>query len=236
MKCGTLFVFCLICGASLFGQSTSTTEQKQEPPSGTPGSERLVRVCDPKNPIAPCATAPRPVFTADPEYSQEARDAHYEGSCVLWMIVGSDGKPRNIKVVRTLGLGLDEKAIEAVKQWKFEPGMMDGKPVAVQVNLKMSFRLDEAVHLSPRSAQVVTGSQQQFALVSTQEAPIAAANWSVSGSGCVASACGSISPEGLYTAPLTVPNPATVRVTATAATDPTKNGSAQVTILPSPSR
>ena len=237
MKCVTLFVFCLICGASLFGQSTSTTEQKQEPlSSGTPGSERLFKICSPKNP-PPCATPPRPVFTPDPEYSEEARDAHYQGTCVLWMIVGPDGKPRKIKVVRTLGLGLDEKAIEAVKQWKFEPAMMDRQPVSVQINVEVSFRLSYAVPVSPTSAQVVTGSQQQFsAIVSTPEAPTSAVNWSVSGSGCVASACGSISPDGLYTAPLTVPNPATVIVTAASATDPTKKGWAQVTILPSPSR
>jgi len=86
-------------------------------------------------------SAPRPVFTPDPEYSEEARKAKYQGTCVLWMIVGPDGKPRDIKVARTLGLGLDEKAIEAVKQWKFEPAMKDGKPVAVQINVEVSFRL-----------------------------------------------------------------------------------------------
>jgi periplasmic protein TonB len=86
-------------------------------------------------------SAPRPVFTPDPEYSEEARKAKYQGTCVLWLIVGPDGKPRDIKVSRTLGLGLDEKAIEAVKQWKFEPAMKDGKPVAVQINVEVSFRL-----------------------------------------------------------------------------------------------
>jgi periplasmic protein TonB len=86
-------------------------------------------------------SAPRPIFTPDPEYSEEARKAKYQGTCVLWMIVGPDGKPRDIKVARTLGLGLDEKAIEAVKQWKFEPAMKDGQPVAVQINVEVSFRL-----------------------------------------------------------------------------------------------
>jgi len=86
-------------------------------------------------------SAPRPLFTPDPEYSEEARKAKYQGTCVLWLIVGPDGKPRDIKVSRTLGLGLDEKAIEAVRQWKFEPAMKDGKPVAVQINVEVSFRL-----------------------------------------------------------------------------------------------
>jgi periplasmic protein TonB len=86
-------------------------------------------------------SAPRPVFTPDPEYSEEARKAKYQGTCVLWLVVGPDGKTRDIRVGRTLGLGLDEKAIEAVKQWKFEPAMKDGKPVAVQVNVEVTFRL-----------------------------------------------------------------------------------------------
>lgn len=58
-------------------------------------------------------------------------------------MVGPDGKPHNIRVVRTLGLGLDEKAIEAVKNWRFEPAMKDGKPVAVQINVDFNFNLHE---------------------------------------------------------------------------------------------
>jgi TonB family protein len=86
-------------------------------------------------------SAPRVVFQPDPEYSEEARKAKYQGTCVLWLIVGPDGRPRDIRVTRTLGLGLDEKAIEAVKQWKFEPALKDGRPVAVQINVEVSFRL-----------------------------------------------------------------------------------------------
>jgi periplasmic protein TonB len=86
-------------------------------------------------------SAPRAVSTPDPEYSEEARKAKYQGTCVLWLIVGPDGKPRDIKVTRSLGLGLDEKAIEAVRKWMFEPAMKDGKPVAVQINVEVSFRL-----------------------------------------------------------------------------------------------
>jgi TonB family protein len=86
-------------------------------------------------------SAPRAVFTPDPEYSEEARKAKYQGTCVLWLVVGPDGRPRDIKVSRTLGLGLDEKAIEAVKQWKFDPAMKDGKPVAVQISVEVTFHL-----------------------------------------------------------------------------------------------
>ena len=86
-------------------------------------------------------SAPRPLFTPDPEYSEEARKAKYQGTCVLWLIVGADGRPRDIRVSRALGMGLDEKAIQAVRQWKFEPAMKEGRAVAVQLNVEVSFRL-----------------------------------------------------------------------------------------------
>jgi TonB family protein len=86
-------------------------------------------------------SSPKPVYAPDPEYSEEARKAKYQGTCVLWLVVGPDGKPRDIRVARTLGLGLDEKAIEAVRTWRFEPGMKDGKPVATMVNVEVTFRL-----------------------------------------------------------------------------------------------
>jgi TonB family protein len=86
-------------------------------------------------------SAPKALDTPDPEYSEEARKAKYQGTCVLWLIVGPDGKPRDIKVARALGMGLDQKAIEAVRNWKFEPAMLNGKPVAVQINVEVNFRL-----------------------------------------------------------------------------------------------
>jgi TonB family protein len=86
-------------------------------------------------------SAPRPLFTPDPEYSEEARKAKYQGTCVLWLIVGADGRPRDVRVSRALGMGLDEKAIQAVRLWKFEPAMKDGHAVAVQMNVEVSFRL-----------------------------------------------------------------------------------------------
>jgi periplasmic protein TonB len=86
-------------------------------------------------------SAPKAIYAPDPEYSEEARKAKFSGTCVLWLVVGPDGKARDIRVARTLGLGLDEKAIEAVKNWRFEPGMKDGKPVATQLNVEVTFRL-----------------------------------------------------------------------------------------------
>ena len=86
-------------------------------------------------------SAPKVIYRPDPEYSEEARKAKFQGTCVLWLVVGPDGKPRDIRVARTLGLGLDEKALEAVKNWRFEPALKDNKPVAVQINVEVTFRL-----------------------------------------------------------------------------------------------
>jgi protein TonB len=86
-------------------------------------------------------SAPQPVATPDPEYTEEARRAKTQGTCILWMIVDSDGRPRDIRVVRGLGFGLDAKAIEAVKQWRFEPAKKDGQPVNVQISVEVGFRL-----------------------------------------------------------------------------------------------
>jgi len=86
-------------------------------------------------------SAPRKIYDPDPEYSEEARKAKYQGVCVLYVVIGPDGKTRDIRVQRTLGLGLDEKAIEAVKTWRFEPAMKDGKPVAVAVSIEVTFHL-----------------------------------------------------------------------------------------------
>jgi len=86
-------------------------------------------------------TAPRTVYDPDPEYSEEARKAKYQGSVTLSLVVDSEGYPRNIHIARSLGMGLDEKAVEAVSKWRFEPGLKNGHPVAVQIGVEVVFRL-----------------------------------------------------------------------------------------------
>ena len=100
-------------------------------------------VCGPKHSASqgPCATPPKTIFAPDPKYSEEARQNKIQGSVVLWLVVGADGKPSNIKVTRSIGHGLDQEAIDAVKKWTFEPATLDGKPVPVQINVEVNFRL-----------------------------------------------------------------------------------------------
>ncbi len=77
----------------------------------------------------------------EPEFTEQARKSKTQGTVVIRAVVDSTGKPRDIRVVRGIGLGLDERAIEAVAQWLFKPGTKDGKPVAVSANIEVSFHL-----------------------------------------------------------------------------------------------
>lgn len=86
-------------------------------------------------------SAPRLVKKVEPEYSEEARKAKYQGTVVLSIQVWEDGRAHNVRVVRSLGLGLDEKATEAVRQWRFVPGRKQDKPVKVAATIEVNFRL-----------------------------------------------------------------------------------------------
>jgi periplasmic protein TonB len=86
-------------------------------------------------------TAPTLIYKVEPEYSEEARKAKFQGTVILYVEVDPTGRAINPKVIRSLGLGLDEKAIEAVRKWKFKPGYKDGKPVTVAATIEVNFRL-----------------------------------------------------------------------------------------------
>jgi TonB family protein len=85
--------------------------------------------------------APILLSKVEPEYSEDARLAKYSGSDLLSADIGPDGLAHNITVVRGLGFGLDQKAIEAISQWKFKPGTMGGQPVKVNAHIEVNFRL-----------------------------------------------------------------------------------------------
>ena len=86
-------------------------------------------------------SAPRLLFRVEPEYSEEARKAKWQGTVVLSIIVDETGRPNHVSVQRSLGLGLDQKAIDAVSQWRFKPGQKDGKAVPVIATVEVNFRL-----------------------------------------------------------------------------------------------
>ncbi len=76
-------------------------------------------------------SAPTLLHKVEPEYTEEARLAKYQGTVLLSVVIDPNGTATNIKVVHSPGLGLDEKAIEAVQKWTFRPGFKDDKPVKV---------------------------------------------------------------------------------------------------------
>jgi protein TonB len=86
-------------------------------------------------------TAPIPIYKPEPPYSEEARKSKYQGTVVLYIVVDTQGSVIDARVVKPLGLGLDEKALETVRTWKFKPGTRNGAPVAVRVMVEVSFRL-----------------------------------------------------------------------------------------------
>lgn len=87
------------------------------------------------------ASAPQLIHKVDPEYSEEARKARHQGVVELYIEVEPDGTVSRVVVRKNLGLGLDEKAIAAVRQWKFKPGLKDGKPVTTGAYVSVRFTI-----------------------------------------------------------------------------------------------
>jgi TonB family protein len=103
-------------------------------PAASPSPENVYR-------IGGGVSQPTILFKIEPEYSEEARKAKWQGTVSLSVVVSQFGEAQSIKVVRSLGLGLDEQAIEAVQKWVFKPGRKDGQPVSVYANIQVTFKL-----------------------------------------------------------------------------------------------
>ena len=86
-------------------------------------------------------TAPVLIYKVPPHYTVEAQQKKIEGAVVLYAEIGPDGRAHKLRVTRSLGSGLDENAIAAVRQWRFRPGMKDGHPVTTASTIEVNFRL-----------------------------------------------------------------------------------------------
>ena len=84
---------------------------------------------------------PRVIYQQEPEFSDPARKAKYQGTMTMGLIVDKEGHPQNIRILSPLGAGLDAKAVKAVESWKFQPAQKDGEPVAVQIAVEVDFHL-----------------------------------------------------------------------------------------------
>ncbi len=108
--------------------------------SGSFGHDDSSRPDDPFK-LRPGDTTPMAINTVNADFSDEARRERFEGVILVSLIVNEEGLPVDLQVVRPAGHGLDEKALEAVKQYRFQPAIRDGKPVAVRIRVEISFRL-----------------------------------------------------------------------------------------------
>lgn len=86
-------------------------------------------------------SAPLPIFTPEAEFSDEARRQKFQGVCMISIVVDAHGNPQNPRVIQPLGMGLDEKALEAVRKYRFKPAIRHGKPVASRISVAVIFRL-----------------------------------------------------------------------------------------------
>ena len=84
---------------------------------------------------------PHLTFNREPEFSERARQAKYQGTVVLGLTVSNEGVPTNIHILNPLGSGLDAQAVRAVEKWKFDPAEKDGQPVAVEIAVEVNFHL-----------------------------------------------------------------------------------------------
>lgn len=89
----------------------------------------------------PGVRAPIVLYKVDPNYTQEARDAKIEGTVMVDVEVHPDGKAHNLKVKRTLDPGLDQRALDAISAWRFQPATKNGKPIAVKATIEINFKL-----------------------------------------------------------------------------------------------
>lgn len=108
-------------GSALLGDKPTKIDEAQHSPAGA-------------------VTPPRPIRTPDPKYTKEAAAHRIEGTSRLGIVVDSTGTVGNLLILEPLGMGLDEQAVLAVKQWKFRPAVRDGRPIEVQTIVNVVFK------------------------------------------------------------------------------------------------
>jgi TonB family protein len=132
-------------GALLLLLCVAVLTAQEEPAKAPPPPSTVVvnGVTEPVYKLRDGVKPPRAIYSPAPEFSEEARRQKVQGTVVLDLIVTSAGKAVQVRVVQSQGYGLDEKAVEAVSKWKFEPATKDGKPVSVEVPVEVDFRLQQ---------------------------------------------------------------------------------------------
>jgi TonB family protein len=140
-------------GGGIGGLGVAAPPEPPQPPEAPRGAARPEPPLPPEPPQPPegpqagayriggGVSAPVPVYQPQPGYTEEARKAQWQGTVLLSLVVNESGKATNIRVTKSLGMGLDEKAIEAIQKWQFKPGIKDGQPVPVLASIEVNFQL-----------------------------------------------------------------------------------------------
>jgi len=144
------FVLLLLSSAPLFAQETISVD-----------AVSVMPVCSDKDATSssPCAAPPHPLSKINPIYPAKAQQARTEGTVVLGLIVGKDGIPRDVHATKGPSDDLNQAAVTAVNQWKFDPATYQGKPVDVEITVQVNFRLETSATPSATPQTVATGNQ-----------------------------------------------------------------------------
>ncbi len=141
MRRGTVALTLMFATGTVAAQSQSpaTPSTKMSDAPDSVSQEHIYSVKEGAGP-------PRVTYSPDPDYPTKGRNDKKGGTVVLRLVVDRDGLPRDVEVVRNLSPGFDQAAVNAVKKWRFAPGTKDGKSVAVQINVEISFHLSAVQH------------------------------------------------------------------------------------------
>ena len=129
-----LFAFVILIATPLAAQNAAPSTEAATAPAPDPTISPLRR-------IGGGVTQPRLLSKVDPQFSEEAKKPGFSGVVLINFIVDTNGLPRNVHVLRGVGMGLDENAVVAVKQYTFQPAMEGGKPVPVELNVEVNFQI-----------------------------------------------------------------------------------------------
>jgi TonB family protein len=122
-------------------QRTTSHDAESDLPAAVPSNPTTVP--DPVYHIAGNIQKPVVVQLANPQYSEQARQAKFSGSVEVYCILEKNGTPSHVRVVKGVGMGLDEKAVEAVSQYKFRPAMLHGQPIRVDLYIQVDFHITD---------------------------------------------------------------------------------------------
>lgn len=144
ISAGAFFLASVFFCASAMAQSTGSDNARTHSASATPAAESHSDIFSPsyvppkpKHRVGPTPTL---AYSVEPQFPADGPKGKFSGTTVIAMLVGTDGKPEQVHVVKSLGPEFDKAAVAAVEQYRFRPALQHGKPAPVKVDVEVSFR------------------------------------------------------------------------------------------------